>query len=123
MLCYKGTRENCLIPNKQTHFNESIMFSWLFISFYNNEVMARPPPPPPSPWGEGGHLDLLWLPVTQMCVCVCICTCARLCLRDIYFIFIFHGHRGLFQTLLCLCNISGSLPMMAFKFSDMVTLN
>ena len=23
---------------------------------------------PPRPWGKGGHLDLLWFPVTQMCV-------------------------------------------------------
>ena len=36
---------------------------------------------PPCPWGEGGHLDLLWFPVTQMCVGVHVC--ARLCLRSI----------------------------------------
>ena len=23
---------------------------------------------PPCPWGEGGHLDLLWFPVTQVSV-------------------------------------------------------
>ena len=23
---------------------------------------------PPRPWGEGGHLDLQWFPVAQMCV-------------------------------------------------------
>ena len=28
--------------------------------------------------GKGGHLDLLWLPVTQMCVCVRPCLCQSL---------------------------------------------
>ena len=37
----------------------------------------------PHPWGEGGHIDLLWFPVTQMCVRVC----ARLYLRDISYSF------------------------------------
>ena len=33
---------------------------------------------PPCPWGEGGHLDLLWFPVTQMCWHPCPCLCQTL---------------------------------------------
>ena len=28
---------------------------------------------PLHPWGEGGHLNLLWFPVTQMCVGIRLC--------------------------------------------------
>ena len=42
---------------RQTATNDSI--TWLLC-----------PPRPSRPWGEGGHLDLLWFPVTQMCVSV-----------------------------------------------------
>ena len=34
---------------------------------------------PPHPWGEEGHLDLLWFPVTQMCDGVCLLV--HVCLR------------------------------------------
>ena len=33
------------------------------------QKLCRPPTPPP-PLGRGGHLDLLWFPITQMCVCI-----------------------------------------------------
>ena len=36
---------------------------------------------PCCPWGEGGHLDLLWFLITQMCVCV------RPCLSVPYFVY------------------------------------
>ena len=57
------------------------------------------------PWGKGGHLDLLWFPVTQMCVGIHLhpseSVCARLCLRD----------------------ISYNFSPMAFKFLDVVTMD
>ena len=56
-------------------------------------------PPPPNPWDVGEHIDLLYFPVTQIWVGNCVC--ARLCVRDISYV--------------CL--------LMAFKFSDMVTLD
>ena len=34
---------------------------------------------PPHPWGEGGHVDLLWFPVTQMCVSVRVCATLFTC--------------------------------------------
>ena len=57
----------------------------------------------PRLWGEGGYLDLLWFPVTQMCVRIrqSIHVCARLCLHD----------------------VSYSFSLMAFKFTDMVTMD
>ena len=33
----------------------------------------------PPPFGQRGTLDLLWLPVIQMCVCPSVRVCARLC--------------------------------------------
>ena len=62
---------------------------------------------PPCPWDEGWHLELLWFPVTQMCVIICpavrvsASVCARLCLHDISYRF----------------------SPMAFKFSDMVAID
>ena len=55
-------------------------------------------PPPSRPWGEGGHLNLLWFPVTQMSV-----------------------HVHLYQN--CLRYISYSYSPIAFKLSDMVTMD
>ena len=57
------------------------------------------------PWGEWGHLDLLWFPVTQICVGLrpSIHLCPSACVR------------------LSLHNISYSFSSMAFKFSNMLT--
>ena len=33
---------------------------------YANKTIYDPPTPAPHPWGEGGHLDLLWFPITQI---------------------------------------------------------
>ena len=56
---------------------------------------------PPRPWGEWGHLDLLWFPITQICV-------GRPSER--------------ISAKLYLDNIFDTFSPMAFKFSDMVTM-
>ena len=49
---------------------------WVILVKMEVYLLIMSPPPPPR---GGGHLDLLWFPVTQMCVGIC----AILCLRNI----------------------------------------
>ena len=49
-----------------------------------NQMANDYAPPPPRPQGKKGHLDLLWLPVIQMCVGVRVRLCRTLFMQYIF---------------------------------------
>ena len=64
-----------VIHCKAQHSNKvSFLMSSFYLELFVNEngvYCKLCPPPRPLPLGEGGYLDLLWFPITQMCVSVC----------------------------------------------------
>ena len=138
---------SCRIPTPQGNPRKLFQGHWNTLEFH--KIHKHPwkllELCPSRPWDEGGHLDLLWFPITQMCVGVSVCVCARLCLCDISYRFLpmafkftnmvtmdkilnwlqFHaGHWASFLSKLTLfTHISYSVSPMAIKFSNAVTMD